>query len=138
MSFTQGCSSANIKNINEPRVGNKAVITVYRPYKIEENINKMIVSINDIDVAILKNKQYTEILVPSGSHKISVRYSMGLEASESIKIKPNQNMYLEASGSSGNSVDFVPGSLFFRQRFYIRQSNSINTKNYIEVPVSYN
>lgn len=138
ISIAQGCSSAQIRQINEPKIHDKAMITVFRPYKIEGNINQMIVSINNIDIAILKNNNFTRISVPSGEHKVSVRYSMGVEAYETINIKSNQNIYLEASGSSGSAADFIPGSLVFRQRFYIQKSKKISTKDYVEVPISYN
>jgi len=136
--ITQGCSSAKIRPIKEPAIGDKAIITVYRPYKIEENINNMIVSINNVDISILKSKQFTRIYIPSGEHTVSARYSMGFEAHETINIKPNQNIYLKASGSSGSDADFIPGSIFFRQRFYIQKSKRISTKDYVEIPISYN
>ena len=44
----------------------------------------MIVSLDNIDVAVLKNKQFTSILTSTGVHKVSVMYSMGFEAVERL------------------------------------------------------
>ena len=72
-SLLGACSSANIKAIETPEITAASELIIFRPQGLDALLNDMIVSVDDDEIVVLKNKQYVSVFVPSGQHIVSVR-----------------------------------------------------------------
>ena len=136
--ISYGCSKANIQSINIPVPGNTSTITVFRPEALLAGGNTMIVAINSNDIAKLENNQYVSVNLPAGEHTVSVRADVGQESEATIITKPSNNIYFEAAGSSHNSYNFIPFTVFFKPFFYIENANSFDAEGFTKIDVLYN
>lgn len=137
LSLLGACSSANIKAIETPEITAASELIVFRPQGLDALLNDMIVSIDDEEVVVLKNKQYVSVLIPPGQHSVSVRGTAGFTSSLQINIAPLEVMYFEAAGSWNNTFNFIVGSVFIKKNFYIEKSQGFDPTKFTAALVTY-
>ena len=136
-SFLGACSSTNIKAIDTPEITNASKLIVFRPQTLDALSNDMIVSVDDNEVVVLKNRQYVSVLVSPGQHIVSVRGTAGFKSSLRINIAPSELMYFEAAGSWNNNFNFMPGSVLIKKNFYIEKSQGFDDTEFTAAIVKY-
>jgi hypothetical protein len=136
-SLLGACSSANINAIETPEITAASELIIFRPQGLDALLNDMIVSVDDDEIVVLKNKQYVSVFVPSGQHIVSVRGTAGFKSSLQINIEQSEVMYFEAAGSWNNTFNFIPGSVFIKKNFYIEKSQGFDSTKFTAAIVKY-
>ena len=137
ISFLGACSSANIKAIDTPEITASSELIIFRPQTLDALSNDMIVSVDDDEIVVLKNKQYVSVLISPGQHIVSVRGTAGFKSSLQINIEQSEIMYFEAAGSWNNNFNFIPGSVLIKNNFYIEKSQGFDSTGFTAAVVKY-
>lgn len=136
-SLLGGCSSANIKAIDAPEITAASELIIFRPQTLDALSNDMIVTVDDVEIVILKNRQYVSVLVSPGQHIVSVRGTAGFKSSLQINVASSEVIYFEAAGSWNNNFNFIPGSVLIKKNFYIEKSKGFNSTEFTAAIVKY-
>ncbi len=120
------CSTYNIQAINVPE-GPSATVVVYRPHYISGSNAPVVIAIDGVDIALLKNDTYLEAPIRPGSRVLSVRgFRVGRADEKTMTLKENTVVILKVDKpDSSVAMAAVPLAMHLSKLYYLEEERSL-------------
>jgi len=128
------CSRYNIQPISEPE-GPSATLVVYRPHYTSGANAPVVIALDGVDIALLKNNNYLETPISVGPHVISVRgFRVGRADEKEMTFKEKTVILLKVDKpSSSVAKAAVPLSMHLSKLYYLEEENTLTIGGLKEV-----
>ena len=123
------CSRYNIQAIDAPE-GPTTTLVVYKPHYVSGANAPVVIALDGVDIALLRNKNYLEIPVGTGPHVISVRgFRVGLTDEKAITVKENTVLQFKVDKPASSVAKYaVPIAMHLSKLYYLEEDNSLSTE----------
>jgi len=120
------CSRYNIQAIDAPD-GPTTTLVVYRPHYVSGANAPVVIALDGVDIALLRNNNYLETSIGTGPHVISVRgFRVGLADEKEITVKENMVLQLKVDKPASSVVKAaVPIAMHLSKLYYLEEDNSL-------------
>jgi len=120
------CSTYNIQTINVPE-GPSATMAVYRPHYISGSNAPVVIAIDGVDIALLRNNTYLEVPIRPGSRVLSVRgFRVGRADEKEMTFKENTVVILKVDKpDSSVAMAAVPLAMHLSKLYYLVEEQSL-------------
>lgn len=120
------CSRYNIQAIDAPD-GPTTTLVVYRPHYVSGANAPVVIALDGVDIALLRNNNYLETSIGIGPHVISVRgFRVGLANEKEITVKENTVLQFKVDKPASSVVKTaVPIVMHLSKLYYLEEDNSL-------------
>lgn len=120
------CSRYNIQAIDVPD-GPTTTLVVYKPHYVSGANAPVVIALDGVDIALLRNNNYLETPIGIGSHVLSVRgFRVGLADEMEITVKENTLLQFKVDKpASSVAKAAVPIAMHLSKLYYLEEDNSL-------------
>ena len=120
------CSRYNIQAIDTPE-GRTTTLVVYRPHYVSGANAPVVVAVDGVDIALLRNNTYLETPISVGSHVISVRgFRVGLADEKEVVLREDAVLRLKVDKPTSSVVmASVPIAMHLSKLYYLEEDDSL-------------
>lgn len=136
------CSRYNIQAIDAPE-NQTTILVVYKPHYVVGANAPVVIALDGVDIALLRNKNYLEIPIGVGNHIISVRgFRVGLADEKEMTLEENKALLLKIDQPFISVIKYAsPISLHLSKLYYLEEDSSLSLedlkKTFTRVSVGY-
>jgi hypothetical protein len=122
------CNRYNIQAIDAPG-GPTSTLVVYRPPYA--SAAPVVIAIDGVDIAMLRNDTYLEMPISVGPHVISVRgFRVGLADEKEMTLQENAVLRLKVDHPASSVVKAaIPLSMHLSKLYYLEEDNSLSVED---------
>lgn len=121
------CSRYSIQALDAPE-GPTTTLMVYRPHYVSGANAPVVVAVDGVDIALLRNNTYLETPISVGSHVVSVRgFRVGLADEKKVTLIENAVLRLKVDKPTSSVVmASVPIAMHLSKLYYLEEEDVLS------------